>query len=302
MLIEKFVKQWNAGYIKPTAPDDAYNAWADSLFDEYARIINEVEPRSYVGVSSLHLPVCLNILTKHGLVLPDYSPMSRRMHLVLGYVWENTILFMMRDCGLVQVDKEQFEIVHKGIKGHIDAYLPEEDMVIDIKSMSGFYHRQFCEDPDDNRGYITQVLTYKRALGCSRAGILAANKATNMLQFVEIVDDMDYRRYEEYVYPDLIHRRVDMVCDALANSQDINDIFDYPIEIVCNPLNKRQKYLPHSCKYDVRTKYWVEIDKYGNICHQYTEGETYERVMRDYNSYRVDNNYSDSVDGISDVN
>lgn len=289
MKLQTFVDKWNKEMLECTASDGAFEVFADSMYDAMKDVWLP-QPRNYVGLSQIHKPVCLTLLDKHGLRDKGNKTMAGTTHLLTGHYYEALLLFWMLDNGYVNITDMQKEIELHGLKGHIDFFLPDEDMVVDVKSMSMFYYRKFVGDTkedrgylcDDDRGYVTQVLAYQMALGCERACILAINKATNELSLIEITDDAEYLRYDSTVDSRLIRKRIKGVCQVIDQSDTIEDVFDYPLEIVCNPLNKKVKYVPDNCKYDSRINYWVERDKKGNVVHQYDEEEVRKRIMEDY--------------------
>ena len=291
MSIDKFVELWNEQDVPLFYPDtteeqeeeklDSLDEWTEEMRNAFANTFDP-EPRDYIGLSQIYMPLCLNLLSKHGITNKGKMSLSTKMHLLLGHVYEQTVLFWMRDEDRMNVTQEQQEVELHGLKGHIDLFLPDEDMVVDIKSMSGFYHKKFVDNPNDDRGYITQITSYRQALGCSRSAILAINKITNRMDLIEITDKEDYYRFSDLVDTNLLRKRVKGVAEILTSDTKINTVFQYPLEVITDLINKKVKKVPDSAKYDSRINYWVERDKYGNVIHQYDEEEVHRRIMRDY--------------------
>lgn len=283
MNIADFVSRWNTQEIEALEGHNLthiLNDFADDLADGYCAAYAD-EKRTHISLSQVHKPVCLSLLTKHGIHDKSSTNMAAKTHLFLGHMYESLIISWMLQSD-VDIRNRQEEVELYGIKGHIDFYLPEEDMVVDVKSMSPYYHRTFSEFPDDNRGYITQILAYRKAMGCSRAAILAVNKLNNELTFHEIKDDEDYRRYNEIIEVPMIEERLEQVCKIINDSTSIEDVFNYPLEILSGYIDAKAKSIPENCKYDTRTKYWVITDRKGVLVHKYTEDETIAAIRKEY--------------------
>jgi hypothetical protein len=157
----------------------------------------------------------------------------------LGDYFEALLIFLMKHYG-VYVIQEQREVSYKGVKGHIDCIVKEGNkrILIEIKTMSGYYFNSFVKYPDDNRGYITQANLYYESLRNKLTDVwwLCLNKQNNELRIIECVPDF---RYVE---------RVEGIIEVLPKIRKFEDIkkhFDIP------PLERdgHRKRVPQCMQY-----------------------------------------------------
>lgn len=104
-----------------------------------------------------------------------------------GDQWEEWVIALLQlyGCGAA---KTQQEVEYMGVKGHIDFVLEGMGNVpyvlVEVKTMSGRYFDQFTRQPNDDRGYITQLTCYKEALGLP-AVWLCLDKSTHNVAVVQ---------------------------------------------------------------------------------------------------------------------
>lgn len=120
-----------------------------------------------------------------------------RIKFLLGDITEELVLFLARLAGHT-VEREQEEVHVSGVRGHIDAVVDGE--LVDVKSASPFSFDKFKQglSPEtDGFGYLTQLGSYRHALGHRRAHFLPVNKVLGNLHLDTHEDDG--RDYEQLV-------------------------------------------------------------------------------------------------------
>jgi hypothetical protein len=99
-----------------------------------------------------------------------------------GNQWEAWALSMLEANGQ-KVEAEQQEVTYCGVSGHIDAVV--DGVIVELKTMSSNYFRQFTRKPNDDRGYITQLACYSHAMGLP-ALWLCLDKGTHQVRSVPL--------------------------------------------------------------------------------------------------------------------
>jgi len=135
-------------------------------------------------MSQIGKPLILLCLHKIGYLDLPSTNFKQDWIFSLGDVVEAYLMSLVHMCGYV-VESPQLEVELYDIKGHID-FLSSRDTVVEVKSMSDSYFRQFTKQPDDDRGYLTQLHMYCAALGTKRGVWLCLNKGTNELAQVNL--------------------------------------------------------------------------------------------------------------------
>jgi len=129
--------------------------------------------------------------------LAEKLPAHARIKFLLGDITEELVLFLARLAGHT-VEREQEEVHVAGVRGHIDAVVDGE--LVDVKSASPFSFDKFKQGltpENDGFGYLTQLGSYRHALGHRRAHFLPVNKVLGTIH-LDTHDD-DGRDYEQIV-------------------------------------------------------------------------------------------------------
>lgn len=152
--------------------------------------------RSYVGASALSRPdVLLGLMYLGYPYISKPYPTKTAMTFHLGDVFEALIVSIMNSYGL-KVSDEQLEIVIPGtpVLGHIDGIVESLDAVIEVKTMATSYFKSFVKEPNNFRGYLTQLAIYKNTTGKKNAFWVCFNKETSEIKCV-IPDDAVLEQY-----------------------------------------------------------------------------------------------------------
>lgn len=185
MSLFKFIDWWNS-----ERPCFGSNKYADQVGEEvkqsYLRQFVQRNPRP-IGLSQIGKP--LVELIYQAVIDPTEEDLECGLRYIfhIGDVTETLLIAMMQSFGL-DVHSKQLEVEYKGVYGHIDCMV--DDRLIEIKSMSHTYWTQFVGCVDDERGYITQLALYTKAVQTQRkvgsAGWLVLNKSTGALRYVKL--------------------------------------------------------------------------------------------------------------------
>jgi len=158
----------------------------DSLYQELAqdivttiknRLSQESSNRSYLSLSSIGKPLRR---VWYDIKQPLEEPVqaSARLKFLYGDIIEDIALWLAKVSGH-KVERRQEEVVHHGIKGHIDSIIDGE--VVDVKSASPHSFTKFSQATlphNDPFGYLAQLEGYDEEVGKGSPGFLAINKVT----------------------------------------------------------------------------------------------------------------------------
>lgn len=248
--LRQFVDAFNSGELQ--IDFDAMLLNTESYITEVAASFKNQfcnrNKRTHIGLSEIGKPAVLLGLKALGVEGELINPASRlRFH--FGDVFETLIVETLKAHNL-PITMEQHEINWHGVLGHIDGVLCG-DTVLEVKTMSDNYFQRFTKQPDDSRGYLTQLNAYAYLL-CTRGVWLCLNKQTYRLAVVEMIPD------------NTVLDRASAVIEALKSIktvEDLVDTFDAP-EPVTEFFKKQPtgKYLvPETMKYTPYAPMFYEL-------------------------------------------
>jgi len=134
-------------------------------------------------VSAMGKPLILLCLAKIGYSEPDAINFKLRWIFMLGHVFEAFVMCVIFLLGY-DIHSAQDEVEFGGVLGHIDFMVGEA--VVEVKTMSDTYFREFCRNQNDDRGYLTQLHIYCAAKKTKRGVWLIINKSTNELREIPL--------------------------------------------------------------------------------------------------------------------
>ena len=210
--LRQFVDAFNSGELQIDfdAMHDQLAQYSSEVIISYKNQFCNRDKRTHIGLSEIGKPAVLLGLKKLGVAGEIVSPASRlRFH--FGDVFESLILATLKAHNF-SITMEQHEISMKGTLGHIDAVV-NDDTVLEVKTMSDYYYQKFIKEPDDSRGYVTQLNTYAYML-CKKGVWLCLNKQTYQLALIELVPNP------------LVLERAEAVIKALKEVKVIDDVLD----------------------------------------------------------------------------
>ncbi len=221
----RFLNEEVGGHGKLELPTDwdYGTAMQKSLERHYA----EDRQKDGLRISGMGKPAVVQALMKLGYGEPE--PRGKmRFIFHFGDMYELWLGVMLRVYGFEvlgdQMEDEATFITSRGIGGHYDYLIGEGDdkLLLEVKTMSEGYARNFKKDPNDERGYLTQLAMYWDGLGKEvPAAWLCFNKGTNEAFYVEPhIDAMEGAL-----------QRVDRVLPrlkALTHEDEVLEVFQAP--------------------------------------------------------------------------
>lgn len=233
--------------------------YIDAVVEAYTTTFTSVpqQDKSGLRISSLGKPAVVQALGKLGVSDWDKSStMSprRQFPLYLGHVIEAAVMVMLYEQG-VDIHSLQKEVTFESVIGHIDG-LYGDNAVVDIKSMSNSYYRSFTSAPDDDRGYITQLLCYAEACSVENAFVICIDKQFGEMDVVHLVDDsLPYPRHK---YTDRARAVISMM-DDITDVASVFDVFSVPEP---EPIENSKHFLiPGNLKYGVWKNLFYNMTK-----------------------------------------
>ncbi len=157
-------------------------AMEDSIQRHYA----EDRQKGGVRMSNLGKPAVLLALAKLGYAEPE--PRGKMRYIFMnGDFFENWLEIMLKVYG-IEILESQPEVSYMGVDGHADFIIKcphcDKPLIVEAKTMSENYHRMFTKEPNDDRGYITQLAMYSHSTGYDSTWI-TLNKGTNEVTEIE---------------------------------------------------------------------------------------------------------------------
>lgn len=253
MRLEKFVQVWNNGGAQlNTISTDGLEEFIQDIVESVERQFIRQEPEEpTIRMSAMGKPA-VEIAYTHLMNIAFNKPKRRIAESFIfhfGDYYEALLLMLMCEYG-VDVRNRQREVRYKNMVGHIDGTVGKR--VIEVKTMAGYYFDRFVNEPDDDRGYITQLNLYLKSLEdeVSEACWLCFNKQTNMLELVELEPDDYYIERAEYIAKHV---------PKVQTFEDIQEYFDVP-ELI---RNGHKKEVPPSMRYSDNLEVFYRFDEYG---------------------------------------
>ena len=213
--LTQFVKWFNLG--DSNIELSTTNVRSMSADITHATISSFCDHRDWIGVSELGKPAVLLGLKKLGITLDTLTP-ARKMNMFFGNAFEAGLIALMRARGLLI--HTQTPLDFNGIPGHIDMLV--DGCVVEVKTMSEGYFRQFTETMNDDRGYITQLAVYSHCVGAPGVFLCYDKAAT-------VHDDKTPLRLITPP-PNLLEERLARAVDVVGTLDSIvclHDIFEY---------------------------------------------------------------------------
>jgi hypothetical protein len=174
------------------------NEFSDDVKHSLRRQFLNEEEHTPLRLSSVGKTPAFELLAKKLELLPMGSkrtvPESLRLIFTLGDWYESYLLFTLKRIGY-EIVETQTEVSWNGISGHIDAIVKDPDGVVrllEIKSANDWYHSSCVKRgyPLDDRGYLTQLLTYSAAteIPRDRTHWIMWNKNTGQTNVMNLTD------------------------------------------------------------------------------------------------------------------
>ena len=281
MKLSEFVNSWNEGGLEiPDVDDTSLDWYGDVCRDNFRDVYTEREKRP-LGVSQLYKPLGFLLLDKLDITNDEIITCKIKYHFLTGHFWEASILSLMYQHG-VDIHSLQQEVHFCNLPGHIDCIYGDR-RVVDIKTMSPYYFNSFVEDPDDDRGYLTQIACYQEALGIKYASILCLNKLTGELRLVNIEKGVEYAKDNVACTIESLKDRAHQVIEVYQEDVPLNGIVEeylYPL-VDTNFVEKIDGlFAPASIKYDSRRHAIWHLTQTNKLRRRYKIDTVYDNLSR----------------------
>lgn len=260
-MLERLLTYWKEGL-----DDDIDVITSDPDF--YKRLLErqwrrEREAHDKVSMSQLGKPVVLQWLHKH---YPVEERMTGRLRYIfsVGDFFEQLVLDVCVSLGFkVEGAQDTYKYFAREsddlfATGHVDSIITDGDerAVVEVKTMSDYYCKQFLKTPNDERGYLTQLSLYSSCTGLPGYWLIV-NKGTNELHVVPLPDEN---------YEDLLERAEDAIY-TLHTAKSLEDVYEQWGPPEAEPEKHRRsltgaykvpsvvRYSPYRhCLYDIDTR------------------------------------------------
>lgn len=176
-------------YINEDVDDGLFNldteTYGQMMEQSLRRHYVEDRERKGLRMSGLGKPAAVQGLNHLGYYEPDPSGKTKLIF-HLGDVYENWLELQLRAYGF-KVVSSQGQVDFHGVKGHYDFVIEGsngDSLLVEAKTMSDGYSKQFRKNPDDARGYTTQLALYNHTTGIPAVWV-CFNKGTAETFMVE---------------------------------------------------------------------------------------------------------------------
>lgn len=211
IIFEEFTDWWNndVGADVEFGGDDSL-----ALDQSFTRHFVEGRQKPGVRMSNLGKPAVITALMKLGYTEPDPKGKLRYIF-YLGDVFENTLEYFLKSYGFTIVSSQGQVKWKYNLTGHYD-FIVEKDgqqVLVEAKTMSANYSRVFQQNPNDDRGYLTQMALYQNCLQLPSVW-LCLDKGSGEMFSVDANPGILYERL----------LRAENVLKRLQNVRDLSDV------------------------------------------------------------------------------
>lgn len=274
--LKKFVEYINNG--------TEFHPWSERTLGRYVENIRKVSKEFYttwvdpdikenriLRASTLGQPSVIQAMKVLGYDkrTPSEGTMNRLSRLFMdGHVFEAEIIAHMESYPGFSVVDQQRTILFEDVEGHIDGVVKTKsgDVLIEAKTMSPFYFEKFVKNPDDTRGYMTQLAIYTEVLDIPGVWI-CKNKATSEVALVTPKqEDLDEARLRAHLLVPMLRK--------LSKFEDIFEIFQAPTPTtyeVCKRQQTGRLFVPEEMRYSPWRYIFYEIETLRNCYSKPTE-------------------------------
>jgi hypothetical protein len=167
------------------------------------RHMNPREHYTGLRLSQLGKPAVLQALWGMGFEHDGDIALKQRITFHIGDVFESLLVFLLEAAGYKIVDHNNNNLFHEtvegdnrivydGVPGHSDIVVesPEgERFIVEAKTSNDRYFNSFMKNPDDERGYVTQLALYEECLGLPGCWVFF-NKNTSDIGVQFLTDEL----------------------------------------------------------------------------------------------------------------
>lgn len=260
-----------------------FHPWSASILGKYIENLRQISKEFFTNwedpdvkegrilrASTLGQPSVVQAMKVLGYdnKVPGVGTENRLSRLFMdGHVFEAEIIAHMEAYPGFSVVDQQREIEFEGVFGHIDGVVDtgHGKVLIEAKTMSPYYFDKFIKEPNDVRGYVTQLAIYTEALGLPGVWI-CKNKATSQVAMViPNEEELVEARYRAHLLVPLLRK--------IETFEDIFEVFQAPepVEEVCKKKATGRFLVPEEMRYNPWRYVFYDITKERNCYSKYTE-------------------------------
>lgn len=215
-------------------PNLLHGDYGTAMGQSLERHFVEDRQRGGVRMSNIGKPATLLALAKLGYSEPEPKGKSRLIF-HMGDMFENFLEVMLQSYGIEVLDSQvRCEYSSESgipLDGHLDYIITSpvtgEPIIVEAKTMSQNYSRMFRKNPDDDRGYVTQLSLYASSKGFDATWVC--------------LDKGNAEMFEQPLEPGLMIpslERVEKVLDRVAKVQELDDV----LKVFRAPPIKAERY------------------------------------------------------------
>jgi hypothetical protein len=174
-----------------------------SVTHAFSRHCNPREKYTGLRLSQLGKPAVLQALWGLGYEHDGGIALKQRLTFFYGDLFEALLIPLLEAAGYKVVDHNNQNIFHdivdgdkrivyKGVPGHSDVVVEGptgERFIIECKTSNDRYFGSFMKNPDDERGYVTQLALYEECLGLPGCWVFF-NKNTSEIGVQFLTDEL----------------------------------------------------------------------------------------------------------------
>lgn len=182
--------------------DNLLSLYKEGVEASLRRHMNPREKYTGLRLSQIGKPAVLQALWGLGFEYDGGVALQQRLTFHLGDVFESLLAFLLEAAGYRIVDHNNSTLNHgtdaaggyiefMGVRGHSDFVVesPEgEQFIVEAKTANDRYFTQFTKSPDDERGYVSQLVLYEQALDLPGCWVVF-NKNTSEIGVQFLTDD-----------------------------------------------------------------------------------------------------------------
>lgn len=187
-LLRTFVYEYNQGHVTwtvtPQIAEKAGSLFAKAMVHQFG----DEEDEFRIRLSALGYPALYQVLPLYGYTKTRPTDIKTLKVFMRGELLEIFLLSHLQAFAPELEIEHNPEISYCGYSGHPDLVLTlgEEKTIIEAKSVSKFYAQQFLVNPNDERGYLSQLLVYMHVMDVATGYFLVEVDETKELYMIRI--------------------------------------------------------------------------------------------------------------------
>jgi len=186
--------------------DTLITLYKEGVEQSLRRHMNPRENYTGLRLSQIGKPAVMQALWSLGFEYDGGIALKQRITFHLGDVFESLLVFLLESAGYKIIDHNNVNLNHgvdggggfieyQGVRGHSDIVVESpsgERFIVEAKTANDRYYTSFMKNTDDERGYVSQLALYEKALGLPGCWVFF-NKNTSEIGVQFLTDQMRER-------------------------------------------------------------------------------------------------------------